>query len=823
MRSYKTKKIVASVMLATHLFTSAPIFANENINSNQKVIVEKSEINELQESLDKKDYVKFQKKYDELIKKGLIKGELIGNYAPVLGPKTQKAINNLKSNGYLLDEIKPVNVPIQETKIPLNEKETNIDGFKDEMKRTPYNEWDEKKQLEKSLTIFENKMEYLKLLIDGNKEYSYSYYIGERWLNEFNNVVSQLEAQYSKTLKYDNSKEKMNSLTQKYFSKNYEELIGSIYVIRTNAKYILTELNLMKEKLRNISSVQMNQIVADTKKEISGRLDPVLDRILILDSNKMSYLYDYSIKNNLKPNYLDVLEHVSNNKDFVNHKKWLTENYFKTVSFGDYNKDEVITAYNELSLGTQHALYEYYFNKNGKDNIPNSQTFALIVFGLNVQGYESGASIVNYLNRIERFDSKTQLEIYRRIGAGSTFAENESDWVNLNTYLNNDLNNALSKVLKTDIVMVRDQTKDKKELKSASIRSPGANVYEQFNSSGHGDVYVQEAFTLIEQNMLNDNFQVQNSNVYLSSAPYLNDTKLENSRPKGHSRNVDDLFGRNRIETSVPNSSVQIVKSVADLSVFNYRYIQKGFFSNLISNLQENFDYTKTTNQSETETNSIKNTNINYTNNLKGNLDVQGPSRYSNNELNWQRNKTNTDYSNETETQEQISNSEILSDTFSLISRNRNLFQTDNYGISLFELTSNVKVGETPNTYNYSGLENLENNEVEYTINKTSNLVGNYEYYLDSKLFGGWYENYSRGNFGENGNYNESKFFNNDEINNNETNFNKYKEWDFENIYNLKEWQLHVGTQQLNDYTNSLFFTGMYKGYFTIRPENSYY
>ena len=837
MRSFKTKKIVAGAMLAAHLFTVTPIYANDNVNSNenknQKVIIEKTDVEFLQECLDKKDYISFQKKYDELIERKLIDAEPIVKYAPVLGPKTKKAISILQKNGYLLDEEKTFQIKeVKEVKKEEKEKKTSIEEFKDEMKRTPYNLWDEQKQLEKSLTILEKRTDYLKLLYSGDTEYPYSYYIGERWLIEFTKTLNQLEAQYSKTLRYENSKDKMDEIIKKNFPEyeSYEKLMGSMIILRNNVQYVLNDLKLMKNKLKNAQPVQINQIIIETKKEISNRLNEVTNRILILDSNKMPYLYSYSIESNLKPNYLDVLEHISSNEDFIKHKKWLTENYFKTTTFGNYNKDEVILAYNELSLGTQHALFKYYFNEHNKNNIPNSEKFALQVFGLNVQGYESAASIVQYLNRMDKFDAKTQLEIYRRIGAGTTFAETESDWINLTTYINTDVNEALGKVLKTDIVMIRDQTKDRYELKSASIGTPGFNVREDINTKGSGSVHLQEAFTMIEQGYYNNDSNVQGSNINVNTAPHLNGTNLENARPKGHSRNIDDMFGRNRVETTVPKTNVQIVKSIADLGVFNYRYVQKGTFTNLISRTEENLDYTKTTNLGQNETEETSKVDVTYTNNLTSYLNADGPSRYSNNQFNWGRSKSTSYLTYENENERRTNDFESVSDSFSLNSKNRNLFSTNNFGISLFDLESNLKVGESPNTSSTQKTEiitpGLEDES--YTINKTKDMKGDYEYYLDSKMFSGWYENYSRGNFGEIGLFNEVKTFRDSETNENTiirngTDLDKFKEWDFENIYNLKEWQLHAGTQQLNVYTNSLFFSGMYKGVFTIRPENSYY
>ncbi len=79
----------------------------------------------------------------------------------------------------------------------------------------------------------------------------------------------------------------------------------------------------------------------------------------------------------MKPNYLDVLEHVSNNKDFVNHKKWLTENYFKTVSFGDYNKEstyfELFDAYglNAASEKIAKKKCDEYIKNHPKEKLEN--------------------------------------------------------------------------------------------------------------------------------------------------------------------------------------------------------------------------------------------------------------------------------------------------------------------------------------------------------------------------------------------------------------------------------------------------------------------
>lgn len=837
MRSYKTKRAIASVVLAAQLFTSTPMFANENVNvnSNKKVIVEKSEVNELQESLERKDYVTFQKKYDELIKRGLIKGEIIGKYAPVLGPKTQKAINNLKSNGYLLDEQKAPEVTY--STIPPIENETeesSINGFKDEMKKTPYDKWDEQKQLEKALTKFEEKIEYLKLLENGNIEYPYTYYIGDRWLSEYSNTIKQLEAQYSNVIKYENSKDKMDEITQKHLSKNYTELLGSSTITYTNAKYVLNELKIMRDKIKTANPVQLKDIISETKKQINGRIEGPVERILIVDSNKMPYLYSYSIENNLKPNYLDILENISSNKEFINHKKWLNESYFISSKFGDYNKDEVITAYNELSLGTQHALYKHYFEKHGEKNIVNGELFATQIFGLNVQGYESGASIVQYLDKMNTFNYKTQLEIYRRIGASTTYYENESDWTNFKLYVYTDVNDAFSKVLKTDIVMIREQTKDRFELKSASIGSPGTTVKENLSRKGSGGVSIQESFTMVEQgfNDFNNNINIQGSNVRVTGAPHLSGTNLENSRPKGHARNVDDIFGRNRVETNVPNTNVQIIKTVMDLGVFNTTRYQKGTFSNLLSKAQEDFHYTKTTDENLT-LNGINTSDVttNYTSNLDGNLYIEGPYTYSRNDLTWLRSNSSSSHIISSETNKETIESSSTTDSFNLNSKNRNLFNTNNFGLSVFDLEANFKNGNAPNTYNLEKSEILiEGSEIDesYTLSKTNSLMGGYEYYLHSKLFSGYLEGYSRLNMGDTGSYLETKTFKDpitgeNEITKTSEDYNSFKEWDFEKIIQIKDWALHAGTQQLNVYTNSMYFTGLYNGVFTLRPENSYY
>lgn len=841
MRSYKTKKVIAGTLLVAQLFTSTPMFAqtsgdvNVNSSKNNKIIIEKTDIQELREHLENKDYISFQKKYDELIKRGLIDAEPIVRYAPVLGPKTREAISILKQNGYLLEDEKPSSpvkeeepievVIVEEESKPEKKTSSSIEGFKDEMKRTPYNEWDEQKQLEKALTIFERNVEYLKLLYEGDKEYPYTHYIGERWLREFNNSLSKFESQYPLILRYDNSKEELDKIIKKHFPElnDYEKTLGKMLVIRNNAQFIFNELKLMRDKLNLVSPVQMHGVVKETKKEISNRIIGPLERIFILDSNKMSYLYSYSIKNNLKPNYLDVLEHITSDKEFIGHKKWLTENYFQVVNFNDFNKQEVIFAYNELSLGTQHALFKYYLEKHGKDNIPNAENFAIRVFGLNIQGYETASLLVQYFDRLERFDSRTQFEIYRRIGGGTTFAESESDWINLEKYVSTDVNNALGKLLKTDIVFIRDQTKDRYELKSASIKTPGSDIREEIRRMGSVGAHIQEAFSMVEQNYVDSTINIQSGGVRVSGAPHLHGDRLEKIQPRGHSRNLDYMFGRNRIETSVPTSNVRIVRSLPELSALNYPYIQKGMFTNFVARAEEKLNYNEETSLSKDESSFSEDKVTNYSNNLRVDANAEGPSRISKNKFNWNRDKTQSKKTNETDYEKTTNISENTKDNLSFESYNRNVISTNNFNVRFFDAEGELNLNESP-----SSVKTIVPNDEEYSISNVYETSGFYEYYSDSNLFRGNWESYSRGNFGRLGVENETKSFENpitgeSEIKKEDMEFNNFKEWDFENTFNYEKWQLHLGTQQINPYTNSLFFTPMYRDVFTLRPENSYY